>query len=34
MQYKIPNKFRVGGQEIEVKFPETIADDKMGDCYM
>ena len=34
MQYKIPNKFRVGGQEIEVKFPEILAYDKMGDCCM
>ena len=29
---KIPNKFKVGGQDLNVVFKDTIYGDKMGEC--
>lgn len=35
MKYtKIPSKYRVGGQEVEVRRPERCEDNAMGMCYL
>lgn len=31
---KIPNKFKVGGQDINIVFPNTINGDRMGECCL